>query len=390
MNNLCADIGYKSVFHYGEQLCGDHVDVVKDEDNSAVVVLADGLGSGVKASILSTLTSKIISTMIAEGMPLEQCVETIAMTLPVDKEKNVAYSTFTIIHIEKCERANIIQFDNPMVIMIRDGKHFHYPRKELEIFGKKIFETSLRLHKGDTFIAMSDGCPHASVGLSYNMNWQRDDIISFVQSFGHVGYTAKTVATMLVDECYKQYGEKPLDDATACVVKIRETKKANLMFGPPVRKEDDEYMMHEFFESGDIHIVCGGTSANVAARYLGEEVVPLMNSGVNGIPPLSEIRGVDLVTEGIVTMSKVVEYAKNYVGDNELYKEWAYERDGASSICRLLFEKSTEVNLFIGNAVNESHQDEEMGISFRRKMELVKSLADSLEAMGKKVRIKNF
>lgn len=83
MNDLCVDVGYKSVNHFGEQLCGDHVDVVEEGENSSVVVLADGLGSGVKASILSTLTAKIISTMMAEGLSVEDCVSTIAATLPV-------------------------------------------------------------------------------------------------------------------------------------------------------------------------------------------------------------------------------------------------------------------------------------------------------------------
>lgn len=95
MNDLCADIGYKSINHYGEQLCGDHVDIIEQGDNSTVVVLADGLGSGVKASILSTLTSKIISTMMAAGMSLEDCVSAVAATLPVSSEHGVAYSTFT-------------------------------------------------------------------------------------------------------------------------------------------------------------------------------------------------------------------------------------------------------------------------------------------------------
>ncbi len=99
MNDLCADIGWKSINHYGEQLCGDHVDIVEQNENSTVVVLADGLGSGVKASILSTLTSKIISTMMAEGLPIEECVETIAATLPVCSLRGVAYSTFTIMQI---------------------------------------------------------------------------------------------------------------------------------------------------------------------------------------------------------------------------------------------------------------------------------------------------
>ena len=119
MNDLCADIGYKSVNHYGEQLCGDHVDIVEENENSTVIVLADGLGSGVKASILSTLTSKIISTMMAEGLPIEECVETIAATLPVCSVRGVAYSTFTIMRVINNETVEIIHskidsnFDGP-------------------------------------------------------------------------------------------------------------------------------------------------------------------------------------------------------------------------------------------------------------------------------------
>ena len=108
MNNLCAEVGYKSINHDGEQLCGDHVDIVEQGENSTVVVLADGLGSGVKASILSTLTSKIISTMMSEEMKLEDCVSTIAATLPICSVRGVAYSTFTIIHLIENETVEII------------------------------------------------------------------------------------------------------------------------------------------------------------------------------------------------------------------------------------------------------------------------------------------
>ena len=104
MNNLCVDIGYKSINHEGEQLCGDHVDVIEHGENSTVIVLADGLGSGVKACILSTLTSRIISTMLAEGLSLEECVSTIAATLPICSVRGVAYSTFTILHLIENER----------------------------------------------------------------------------------------------------------------------------------------------------------------------------------------------------------------------------------------------------------------------------------------------
>ena len=125
-NNLCTETGYISLNHVGEQLCGDRVEIV-DKENENILVLADGLGSGVKANILSTLTSKIISTMLAGGMPIEECIDTIASTLPVCKVRQVAYSTFTVIRILENRVAELIQFDNPAVIVLRDGTRYNYP-----------------------------------------------------------------------------------------------------------------------------------------------------------------------------------------------------------------------------------------------------------------------
>ena len=138
MNNLCCEIGWKSINHEGEQLCGDHIDVVEQGENGTVIVLADGLGSGVKASILSTLTSKIISTMMAQGICLEECVSTIAQALPICSVRGVAYSTFTIIHLIENRTAELIQFDNPHIILIRDCEIADYPETEMNIDGKTI------------------------------------------------------------------------------------------------------------------------------------------------------------------------------------------------------------------------------------------------------------
>ena len=257
MNDLCADIGYKSLNHYGEQLCGDHVDIVEQIDGSTVVVLADGLGSGVKASILSTLTAKIISTMMAEGLPIEECVSTIAATLPVCSERGVAYSTFSIINLRDNEYADIIQFDNPQVILIRDGKNYDYPKTEMSIDGKRILRTSMKLMEDDVLIVMSDGCPHAGIGTTYNFGWRRDNIIDFMETVIAGGYTAKNLATILVDECDRLYGHQPGDDTTACVIKLRKRAPMNILFGPPASRDDCDRMMSLFFSKAGKHIVCG-------------------------------------------------------------------------------------------------------------------------------------
>ena len=390
MNDLCADIGYKSINHYGEQLCGDHVDIVEPSDTSTVIVLSDGLGSGVKASILSTLTSKIISTMLAEGLSLEECVETIAATLPVCSVRGVAYSTFTIIHLMNHQTAELIQYDNPHVIIIRNEKNWEYPKTEMHIGGKKIYKSVIKLQENDIFIAMSDGCPHAGIGTAYNFGWKREDIVSFMEAISSAGYTAKTLSTMLVDECDKLYGQKPGDDATACVVRIRKREPMNLLFGPPSNRDDADRMMSLFFSKEGKHIICGGTTSSIAAKFLHKPLKASLNFERSDVPPIAEIEGVDLVTEGVITVSKVLEYAKDYLGENTCYEHWSLKRDGASLICRLLFEEATDINFYVGRAVNPAHQNPDLPINFNIKMNLVEELSECLKKMGKRIKVSYF
>ncbi len=390
MNHLCTEIGYKSINHVGEQLCGDHVDVIETDEDSSVIVLADGLGSGVKASILSTLTSKIISTMISAGLPIEECVATIAATLPVCSVRGVAYSTFTLINIIGNKTAEIVQYDNPGSIFIRNGKVIDYPKSETYIGGKKIVKSVIRLEENDVIVAMSDGCPHAGIGTSYNFGWKVEDIASFMADMSYAGHTAKTLATLLVDECNKLYDEKPGDDTTAVVVKVRKREPVNILFGPPSNRDDCNRMMALFFGKAGKHIVCGGTTSSIVSKYLGKPIKASLNFHASDVPPAAEIEGVDLVTEGVITINKVLEYAKDYLDDNDTYDTWGYKQDAASKICRLLFEEATDINFYVGRAVNPAHQNPDLPINFNIKMNLVEELSSCLRAMGKRIKVSYF
>ena len=209
MNNLCTEIDYRSLNKFGEELCGDHVDVVEQGENSSIVVLADGLGSGVKANILSTLTAKIISTMMAQSMSIEDCVATIASTLPVCSVRGIAYSTFSIIRIIDSEEAEIIQYDNPHVILLREGKKVEIPETVMEIEGKTIYQSRVPIRRNDVFVAMSDGAVHAGVGKLLNFGWKREDIIQFLETLYDVRFTAKIITGMLLDQCGRLYQNEP-------------------------------------------------------------------------------------------------------------------------------------------------------------------------------------
>jgi len=390
-NDLCADIGYLSVNHYGEQLCGDHVEILDTPDsNSTVIVLADGLGSGVKANILSILTSKIISTMLAAGTKLEDAVKTVVETLPVCKVRGVAYSTFTIIRIIKNQKAEIIQYDNPKTIMFRDGENKELDFNEINIAGKKIIKAETDIREGDVFIAMSDGVEHAGVGISYNFGWKREDIIEYMKAFWSVGFTAKTLSTILIEETEKLYGGEPGDDATACVARIRQREPVNLVMGPPANRDDCGKMMSLFFAKEGKHIVCGGTTSTIAADYLKESLRPCLNFEDPDIPPTAELKGCDLVTEGVVTINRVLQYAQDTLKNNHSYTDWCYKKDGASLIARTLFEDATDINFFVGTAINPAHQTPDMPFTFTVKTRLVSELADSLKKMGKNITVSYF
>jgi len=390
MNNLCTDIGYHSLNKYGEQLCGDHVEVVESNDGSLVMVLADGLGSGVKANILSTLTSKIISTMMANHMPLEDCVTTVASTLPVCEKRGIAYSTFTIIQVIDNKSAEVIQYDNPHVILLRNGMNCDYEKISMQIGDKNIFKSRIELSPGDVLVAMSDGAVYAGVGKTLNFGWQRQNIIEFLEAVYDNSYSSKVVATVLLDQCSQLYGGLPGDDTTIASVKIRNRQTINLLIGPPADPLDLHKMLSLFFAKDGKHIVCGGTTSTLAAEYLGKNLITSIEYPDPEIPPISRVEGIDLVTEGVITINRVLQYAKSYLEDNAYYLKWSSKKDAASLITQLLFEEATDINFYVGRAINPAHQNPILPINFSIKMRLVDELADCLLKMGKRINVSYF
>ena len=386
MNNLCLDVGYKSIFHFGEHLCGDPVNVVDTEDGRTVVVLADGLGSGVKASILSTITSQMISTLLSNGITLKDAVESISKTLPVDKQRDVAYSTFTIADFDPNGYLNIAQFDNPEVVMLRDGKVFDFEKEKVIIGERTIYKSKIELKEGDMFAMFTDGCPYAGLGMDYNFGFGVAEIKDFLEVLNAGGANARTISSEFIDHINKLYGFSPGDDATCVIIKVKKRTQVNVVFGPPSNREDCSRMMSLFFSKVGKHVVCGGTTAKIAADYLGKELMADLNFVDSDVPPMGKIEGVDLVTEGVITMNKVKEYAEDFLGDNILYQVWGYKKDAASILSRLLFEEATDIDFYVGRAINPAHQNPDLPINFSIKMNIVGELMGYLKQMGKNVK----
>ena len=386
---VSIDVAWKSLNKHQEELCGDKVEVLKTDD-SDIVILADGMGSGVKANILATLTSKILGTMLHEGAALESCVETVARTLPICKVRKVAYATFSILQIFHSGEAYLVEFDNPSCVFIRDGKLINYPYETREIEGKKIHEYRFTVKKNDCFVLMSDGVIYAGAGAILDLEgWTWDAMAEYTLKCTKQTLSASRLAVMLSQACSELYEEKPGDDTTVAVARVIERRIVNIFTGPPAKKEDDERLMHDFMHTEGKKVVAGGTSANIAARVLGKEIVTKADTSSPDVPPMASIDGIDLVTEGVITLGKSLKLLKKYVRD-EFDTEFFDELDadnGASRLAKLLIEECTELNLFVGTAVNVAHKETALNFDLSMRQNLVEQLVRTAEEMGKTVKV---
>ena len=390
--SFSIDVSWKSLNKQGEELCGDKVEVLRTKD-SDIVILADGMGSGVKANILATLTSKILGTMLREGATIESCVETVAKTLPICKVRKVAYATFSILQIFHSGEAYLAEFDNPSCVFIRDGKIVKYPYEVREIEGKKVHESRFQVKKNDCFTLMSDGVIYAGAGSILNLQgWTWEAMSEYTLKCTKKTLSASRLVVMLSQACDELYEEKPGDDTTVAVTRVIERRVVSIFTGPPAKKEDDERIIHDFMHAEGKKVISGGTSANIAARVLGKEIVTEISTAGPDVPPTAVIDGIDLVTEGVLTLGKCLKLLKKYVRgefDAEFFDELDAD-NGASRLAKLLIEECTELNLFVGTAVNAAHKETELNFELSMRQNLVEQLVRTAEEMEKKVTVRYY
>ncbi len=390
--SFSIDVSWKSLNKQGEELCGDKVEVLRTKD-SDIVILADGMGSGVKANILATLTSKILGTMLREGATIESCVETVAKTLPICKVRKVAYATFSILQIFHSGEAYLAEFDNPSCVFIRDGKIVKYPYEVREIEGKKVHESRFQVKKNDCFTLMSDGVIYAGAGSILNLQgWTWEAMSDYTLKCTKKTLSASRLAVMLSQACDELYEEKPGDDTTVAVARVIERRVVSIFTGPPAKKEDDERIIYDFMHAEGKKVISGGTSANIAARVLGKEIVTEISTAGSDVPPTAVIDGIDLVTEGVLTLGKCLKLLKKYVRgefDAEFFDELDAD-NGASRLAKLLIEECTELNLFVGTAVNAAHKETELNFELSMRQNLVEQLVRTAEEMEKKVTVRYY
>lgn len=383
---IYVDLAWKSLNKYEEELCGDKVEILHTE-NSSILILADGMGSGIRANILATLTSKILGTMFAHGIQLEEAVETIAKTLPISSVNDVAYSTFSILQIFDNGKGYLVEYDNPACIFLRNKKLTELPFQERMVAGKNIRESHFTVQQGDAYILMSDGTIYCGVGDIMNYSWDRASMAQYAEKCMSTTNSASRMASLLIDACNDLYGQIPSDDTTIAVARIKNEKIVSILTGPPKQKEEDRLFVEEFMKIEGKKVVSGGVSGKIVARELGRELQPENGMLDPEIPPTSVIWGIDLVTEGVITLNKVVQMLQEYSSENvsvEFFEELDKE-NGASRMARMLIEDCTTVYLFVGCSVNEAYREKSIPFDVSARKHLVQQLEEVLNKMQIKV-----
>lgn len=381
------DIAAKSLNKKHEELCGDKVEVVNTDDG-VIVVLSDGLGSGVKANILATLTSKIIATMMKAGASLEDTVDTIAHTLPVCKVRHLAYSTFLIVKLTTEGRVYLTEFDSPGCLYIHKGATYPLQYTSREVGGKKIREAFFDLEYGDTLTLISDGVMYAGIGAVLNLGWNWDSVRDFLEDNWQDKKTSARLTSALIGACEDLYMRQPGDDTTVVTIKAVPRQTVSLFSGPPRDPEDDERAVVEFMSPEGTKVVCGGSSANLVARVLKRSIGTDLNYQGN-LPPMGHIQGIDLVTEGVLTIRRANEIIKRCLNSPAELESIRMldENNGAAKLAGILIEHCTHLNLFIGQAINPAHQNPQLPVDLSIKIRLLKELTATLREAGKQVSV---
>jgi hypothetical protein len=381
------DVSYGTLIKQGEELPGDMVNIIRQKD-CTIIVMADGLGSGVKANILATLTSKIAGTMLKEGAHIYETVDTIANTLPVCKVRNIAYSTFTLLKIYNDGKVYMAEYDNPPVFIIRDGENVEIDKKQLIINGKIVKESHYLLQDGDLLTIVSDGVIHAGLGDILKLGWKWQDINHYIKKINNI-MDSKYLTEDLLKSCWSLYRGEPGDDTTVVSIKVRKPSHVNLFSGPPNDRANDNRLIKEFMNPPGKKVICGGTAANIAERELKRKLTVNLDFANPEIPPTACMEGIDLITEGVITLSKTVDELKKYSNPFDVEKHDLHYtgKDGVSRLINILINECTHLNLFVGKAVNPAHQNPDFPFEFTIKVKILEELCSVMKDLGKIVEI---
>jgi serine/threonine protein phosphatase PrpC len=367
--------------HEAERICGDVFLTGRvREENRIVLVLSDGMGHGVKASVLATLTATMALNFTREHKEPEKTAEIIMKTLPECSERKMNYSTFTIIEVDYSGNTRILEYDNPECILVRDKQVVELERRIIVLkgesnAGKKLRLSSFQALKDDRLIFTSDGVTQSGMGTpQFPFGWGNENLAHFVIDLTkrNPKISARELATRVINAASRNDGFELKDDTSCGIVYFREPRELLICTGPPYETSHDSAMAVRVNEFPGKKIIMGATTGDIVARELNIEIKDGQEFVDTDLPPVSFMEGIDLYTEGILTLSKVERILKKYNNN------YALGRGPADQVVKLILE-CDEIRFLIGTRINIAHQDPASGMDVEIRRTVVKRIALLLE-----------
>ncbi|HEX2396059.1 MAG TPA: SpoIIE family protein phosphatase [Bacteroidales bacterium] len=387
-----VEVDYQQKSFEGQRICGDIFLFSKvKEENRIVVVLSDGMGHGVKASILATLTATMAVNFTKEHKEPEKTAEIIMKTLPECSDRKMNYSTFTIIDIEQSNKVTILEYDNPECIVLRDRKILKPSDTKTIILNgdanctKKIRVCTFAPLKGDRILFCTDGITQSGLGTPrFPFGWGVDNVgrfaIDMIKQYPQI--SARNLSGKILNMAYRNDGFQSKDDSTCGIIYFREPRELLICTGPPYNKEDDILLASEIRDFKGKKIVMGATTGDIISRELNLKIEDVFKFEDPELPPINEMEGIDLFTEGILTLNKVEKILKAYNPNTKLGK------GPADEIVKLILE-SDAIEIIIGTRINIAHQDPHLPVELEIRRTVVNRIAQWLEEkLLKKVVVK--
>lgn len=375
------EVSCEQRFQDGERICGD-VFLSKriKEENRIIVVLSDGMGHGVKANVLATLTSTMAINFTEEHKDVQRIADIIMNTLPVCSERKISYSTFTTVDIDTEGDTRILNYDNPQCVVLRGNKIIE-PEWNCILLnsdknaGKELFTCAYRPQKEDRIVICSDGVTQSGLGTEkYPFGWGRENLAEYlVELVSQNKYiSASKLATKVITKAHVNDNFVSHDDTSCTVLYFRDPRKLIICTGPPFDEANDRVYAEKVIEYEGKKIACGATTADILAREIGKQIEDSFEFDDPDLPPVSYMEGLDLITEGILTLSKVAEMLRTYSSNTRLGK------GPADQIVKLLLE-SDEIHMLIGTKINIAHQDPTLPVELEIRRTVIKRIARVLE-----------
>lgn len=379
--NFYIELNCQQRNHDGERICGDvfmHRRV--KEENRIIAVLSDGMGHGVKANMLATLTATMALNFTAEHKDFGKIAEIIMKTLPVCSVRKISYATFTIIDIEVDGVVNILEYDNPETFIVRNNEVFE-PGWQCMILasekgrGKELRSCSFTPEKEDRIVFCSDGITQSGMGSeSLPFGWERDRLVEFVlnETKNSKYISAHELGDRVVKKAIQNDNYFPKDDTSCAVIYFRDPRKLLICTGPPFENENDKLYASKVANFEGKKVLCGATTGDIISREWKKEIRDTFDFIDPDLPPVSYMEGVDLITEGILTLTKVGNILKEYNQNTVLDK-------GPAGLIVSMILQSDEIDFIVGTRINIAHQDPSLPVELEIRRTVVKRIAATLE-----------